>query len=68
MKTSAFIKRHSNNPVLSAKNVPYNDALVFNAGVAKFKGRYVMIFRNDLGSMKRINILLSVASLTPATS
>ena len=52
MKTSAFIKRHRNNPVLSAKNVPYNDALVFNAGVTKFKGRYVMIFRNDFGSLK----------------
>ena len=68
MKTSAFIIRHKDNPILSARDVPYNDALVFNAGVTKFKGRYVMIFRNDLGSMKRINILLSVASLTPATS
>ena len=52
MKTSAFIKRHKNNPILSARDVPYNDALVFNAGVAKFKGRYVMIFRNDFGSLK----------------
>ena len=37
--------------ILSAKDVPYPAGLVFNAGVAKFKGRYVMVFRNDPGNL-----------------
>lgn len=50
--SSSVIKRHPNNPVLSAKDVPYSAALIFNAGVAKFNGRYVMLFRNDYGSLE----------------
>ena len=45
----AFIRRHPANPVLAARGVPYPATLVFNAGVAKFQGRYVMLFRNDYG-------------------
>ncbi len=37
-------------PVLTWKDVPYQATLIFNAGVAKYKGRYVMVFRNDYGS------------------
>lgn len=36
-------------PVLTCKDVPYHATLVFNAGVAKFNGKYVMLFRNDYG-------------------
>ncbi len=36
-------------PVLTRHDVPYNAALVFNAGVTKFNGKYVMTFRNDYG-------------------
>jgi beta-1,4-mannooligosaccharide/beta-1,4-mannosyl-N-acetylglucosamine phosphorylase len=43
------IKRHPANPVLSREDVPYPTTLVFNAGVTKFNGRYVMVFRNDVG-------------------
>ena len=43
------ICRHPNNPVLAAKHVPYDATLVFNAGVAKYQGKYVMAFRNDYG-------------------
>ena len=46
MKT---IARHPDNPILSAKDVPYDATLVFNAGVCKWQGRYVMLFRNDHG-------------------
>ncbi len=46
---SSTIKRYSNNPVLSAKDIPYPSTLIFNAGVAKYKGKYVMVFRNDYG-------------------
>ncbi|MEK5491734.1 glycosidase [Paenibacillus sp. FSL R7-0297] len=41
------------NPVLDAARVPYSAALVFNAGVAKLGGRYVMVFRNDYGSLEK---------------
>ena len=43
------IQRFAGNPVLTRHNVPYKATLVFNAGVAKFQGRYVMVFRNDYG-------------------
>ena len=48
-----IIQRHSLNPVLSAKDVPYDASLVFNAGVAKWQGRYVMLFRNDYGQTEQ---------------
>jgi beta-1,4-mannooligosaccharide/beta-1,4-mannosyl-N-acetylglucosamine phosphorylase len=44
------VSRHSNNPVLSATDVPYPATQVFNAGVVKYQGRYVMVFRNDYGA------------------
>ena len=36
-------------PVLTRFDIPYDTALVFNAGVTKFNGKYVMTFRNDYG-------------------
>lgn len=51
LKSSAVIKRYPKNPILSAKDVPYKADLVFNAGVAKYQGKYVMVFRNDYGYM-----------------
>ncbi|HCE43139.1 MAG TPA: glycosidase [Lentisphaeria bacterium] len=53
LKSSAVIKRHPANPVLTDKDVPYPAALVFNAGVTKFNGQYVMVFRNDYGSLEK---------------
>ncbi|MGO4546386.1 glycoside hydrolase family 130 protein [Paenibacillus sp. 2TAB23] len=47
--SSSVIQRHPNNPILTREDVPYNPALVFNAGVTKFQGQYVMVFRNDYG-------------------
>lgn len=41
------IRRCANNPIFSAKDVPYPSTLAFNAGVTKFHGRYIMAFRND---------------------
>src|ERR1035437_1789020 len=43
------IRRCPSNPVLSAGQIPYPATLIFNAGVAKYQGRYVMAFRNDYG-------------------
>lgn len=46
------MKRCQINPILSAKDIPYDATLVFNAGVCKWQGKYVMLFRNDYGSSK----------------
>ncbi|MCV4230757.1 glycoside hydrolase family 130 protein [Virgibacillus sp. LDC1] len=51
--SSSVIRRHPGNPILDAARVPYPTALVFNAGVTKFNGKYVMVFRNDYGSAER---------------
>lgn len=47
MKT--VMKRHPENPILTADQIPYPATLIFNAGVAKYQGKYVMAFRNDYG-------------------
>ena len=47
LRSSPVITRHPANPILSREDVPYEALLVFNAGVAKYQGRYVMVFRND---------------------
>lgn len=51
--SSPLIQRYSNNPILAPKHVPYGPALVFNAGVTKFRGKYVMVFRNDYGDVDK---------------
>ncbi|MBN1348229.1 glycoside hydrolase family 130 protein [candidate division KSB1 bacterium] len=56
LKSSAVISRHRKNPVLKASDVPYPAALIFNAGVAKYEGKYVMVFRNDYGSIEEQRI------------
>jgi beta-1,4-mannooligosaccharide/beta-1,4-mannosyl-N-acetylglucosamine phosphorylase len=49
LKSSPLIKRYPGNPILSAEHIPYKADLVFNAGAAKYQGKYVMVFRNDYG-------------------
>lgn len=48
-KTNGCIRRHPANPILAAKDIPFPAALVFNAGVCKYQGRYVMVYRADHG-------------------
>jgi len=50
LTSSPVVTRHPANPVLTHEDVPYRATLVFNAGVMKHEGRYVMIFRNDYGA------------------
>ncbi len=52
-KTHKCIKKLS-KPILTKDNIPYPATLVFNAGVAKYNGKYVMIFRNDYGTTKEL--------------
>ena len=41
-----LIKRYQHNPILTKDDVPYPVATVHNAGVVKFRDRYIMIFRS----------------------
>ncbi len=52
-KTHKCIKK-LNKPILTKDNIPYPATLVFNAGVAKIKDKYVMIFRNDYGTTQEL--------------
>lgn len=47
--SSSVVRRHPTNPILTSADVPYASTLVFNPGVTKYEGRYVMAFRNDYG-------------------
>lgn len=49
MYHSSDVIRKLDAPVLTRNDIPYNAALIFNAGVAKYNGKYVMVFRNDYG-------------------
>ena len=42
-----MITKYPHNPILQASDIPYAASLIFNAGVAKYQGKYVMVFRND---------------------
>ncbi|MCU0791372.1 MAG: glycoside hydrolase family 130 protein [Opitutaceae bacterium] len=44
-----MLTRHPANPVLKHTDCPFPATTVFNAGVARHEGRYVMLFRNDYG-------------------
>ena len=50
-KSSEVIKKRE-RPILTKNDVPYDAELIFNAGVAKINGKYVMVFRNDFGITK----------------
>ena len=49
LKTHPCIKKRP-APVVTAADLPYPCSLVFNAGVIKYRGEYVMVFRNDYGT------------------
>lgn len=53
MEKSSGVIRKLEKPVLTRKDIPYDSALVFNAGVCKYGGRYVMVFRNDYGDVEK---------------
>ena len=49
LASSPVIYRHPENPILTSEHVPYGPLLVFNVGVTRYQGKYVMAFRNDYG-------------------
>jgi len=49
-----FVRRYENNPILTKDDVPYPVETVHNAGVAKFNGKYIMLFRSHLATGRSI--------------
>lgn len=48
LKSSGVIKRYNGgDPVLSKVDMPFAADCIFNAGVIKYQGKYIMAFRND---------------------
>ncbi|RLB93257.1 MAG: glycosidase [Deltaproteobacteria bacterium] len=50
----SIVRRYGNNPILTKDDVPYTVATVHNAGVVKYNGRYIMIFRSHLENGRSI--------------
>lgn len=50
----AIIKRYEKNPILTKEDIPYPVATVHNAGVCKYKEKYIMIFRSHLDNGRSI--------------
>ena len=51
LKSQPCIKKLE-KPILTKDDIPYEAQLVFNAGVQKINGKYVMVYRNDYGSTR----------------
>ena len=49
-----FVTRYEGNPILTKDDIPYPVQTVHNAAVAKFDGRYVMLFRSHLDTGRSI--------------
>ena len=60
--------RKIEKPLITYKDSTEGTALTFNAGVAKFKGKYVMLFRNDYGDPVNKIIRPAVTDLRVAFS
>ncbi|MHC4388424.1 MAG: glycoside hydrolase family 130 protein, partial [Planctomycetota bacterium] len=49
-----LVERYEGNPILTKDDIPYPVETVHNAGVAKFNGRYIMLFRSHLATGRSI--------------
>lgn len=49
-----IITRYKGNPILTKDDIPYPVETVHNAAVAKFDGRYIMLFRSHLNTGRSI--------------
>ena len=49
-----FVTRYEGNPILTKDDIPYPVATVHNAGVTKYRGRYLMLFRSHLDTGRSI--------------
>ncbi len=53
-KKTPLIKRYEKNPILTKDEVPYSVATVHNAALAKYDGKYMMVFRAHLHNGRSI--------------
>lgn len=44
---NGVLKRYSGNPIITADDVPYSCAYVYNSGAVKYKGKYFLLLRVD---------------------
>ncbi|HIJ52519.1 MAG TPA: glycosidase [Planctomycetes bacterium] len=49
-----LVTRYKGNPILTKDDVPYPVETVHNAGVTKYNGRYIMLFRSHLATGRSI--------------
>ncbi len=49
-----IVTRYEKNPILAKADVPYQVATVHNAGVVKYDGKYIMLFRSHLHNGRSI--------------
>jgi len=49
-----IVTRYKGNPILTKDDIPYPVQTVHNAGVVKFHGRYIMLFRSHLDTGRSI--------------
>lgn len=49
-----IVTRYEQNPILTKNNIPYEVATVHNAGMAKYNGEYIMLFRSHLHNGRSI--------------
>ncbi len=49
-----IVKRYKKNPILTPDDIPYPVATVHNAGVVKYDGRYIMLFRSHLDNGRSV--------------
>ncbi len=47
LTSASCLVRHPANPLVTPETVPFDCSLAFNAGVCKYQGTYIMVFRND---------------------
>ena len=52
--TKPVVTRCEHNPILTRDDIPYKVETVHNAGVTKFDGRYIMLFRSHLDTGRSI--------------
>lgn len=50
----SIVNRYDRNPILTKKDIPYQVETVHNAGMAKYEGRYIMLFRSHLKTGRSI--------------
>jgi len=50
----SIVKRHKKNPILTKDDIPFPVETVHNAGLCKYEGKYVMVFRSHLDNGRSI--------------